>query len=388
MTTPQLQPVFIAGQYKCGTSWLLQILSAHPNVIGVAELDVLSAACDLKSGRAVLAPRAERLRRFFDESIWCNTYAGKDWNYTDVIARFERAEAIPTRSWNRSKPRKFVDLSAATAQALYEKIAAANTPEQAMDAFLEAVSTDAGEETHVVLKSANQISRLAVLHAWQPTAKIIVIVRDGRDASISAAHFQSWMREVRPPRGAPGVADYWQLLRSWADQAERAIAAAARGHVYLLRYEDLSNDFISTMQPLLQWLGLSAAKPLLETIQTETSFEALTGRARGIEAKSVLRKGAVGEWREVLSPDNQERAWRVAGNQLDAFGYTRDGALRRLPDLSKRAERPRRWARSIESMLRAARRTAKHFARSLVSIVTIFIPTCSDALCISGLLDG
>src|SRR5207247_10788623 len=89
-------------------------------------------------------------------------------------------------------------------------------------------------------------------------------------------------------------------------------------------------------------------KPLLESIQAKTSFEALTGRARGTEAKAVMRKGAVGEWREALLPDEQERAWRLAGDQLRAFGYTRHGTRRGLPDLSKIEEQPYRFQRTLE----------------------------------------
>jgi hypothetical protein len=424
MSAPQLQPVFIVGQYKCGTTWLLRILSAHPNVIGVGEIDVVSAACDLKSGMAVLAPRAERLSRFFDKSMWCNTYTGNGWDYTDVVARFERGQAIPTRPWKRTEPRKFMHLSPDAARALYKKIAAASTPEEAMNAFVEAVSADAKEETHVVLKSAEQISRLAVLQGWQPRAKKIAIVRDGRDAAISAAHFQDWMREANPMRGAPAVADYWELLHIWADQADKAIAGAAGGLVYLLRYEDLSNDFVATVRPLLESLGLPESKQLLEDIQANTSFEALTGRPRGMEAKGVMRKGTVGEWREVLRAEEQERAWRMAGDQLRAFGYAFDGTLRPLPDLSRLEEQPYRfqraleleqkvaalrarvrelkaelqrrktrlppcWARPVESMLRAARRVMKHFARLLPSIVVILAYSDPlDALCVAGLLDA
>jgi Sulfotransferase domain len=423
MTARQLQPVFIVGQYKCGTTWLLRILSAHPNVIGVTELDVVSASCDLKSGLAVLAPTAERLSRFFDKSMWCNARTRSGWDYTDVAARFERGEVIPTRPWKRSQPRKFMHLSAEAGRALYEKIAAATTPEDAMDAFLEAVCTDAREETHVVLKSAYQISRLAVLNAWQPTARKIVIVRDGRDAAISAAHFQEWMRQVKPTHGAPAVADYWELLHTWADQADRAIAAAGRGQVYLLRYEDLTNDFVATMQPLLQWLGLAESKSLLDAIQAQTSFEALTGRARGTETKDWMRKGALGEWRETLGAHEQERAWRMVGEQLRAFGYTRDGTPSPLPDLSKleeqpyrfqrtleleqkvaalrarvrelkaqlrgyKARSPARWRRPIQSVLSAARTVSKHFTRFLISVITVLIPTCSDVLCVTGWLDA
>jgi hypothetical protein len=421
-----LRPVFIVGQYKCGTTWLLRILSAHPNVIGVGEIDVVSAACNLKSGIAVLAPRAERLSRFFDKSMWCNAYNGNGWDYTDVVARFERGETIPTRPWKRNEPRKFMHLSTDTAQALYKKIATASTPEEAMNAFIEAVSADARDETQVVLKSADQISRIAALQAWQPRAKKIAILRDGRDAAISAAHFRDWMREAKPTRGAPSVADYWDLLHIWADQADKVIAAAGRDLVYVLRYEDLSNDFIATVGRLLQWLELPESKQLLEDIQAKTSFEALTGRRRGTQAKTVMRKGAVGEWREVLRPKEQEHAWRMAGDQLRAFGYTLDGSPQPLPDLSRLEEQPyrfqrvleleqkisalracvrelkaklhekkmrrrSRWKRPVESMLRGSRSVMKHIARLLVSIVTIMIPTCSDvldALCVGGLLDA
>ena len=143
MTTRRLQPVFIIGQYKCGTTWLLRILSAHPHVIGVAEIDVVKAACDFKWGTAVLAPTAERLSRFFDKSMWCNTYNEGAWAYTDVVARFDRGETIPTRPWQRCEPRKFMHLSSQAARGLYEKIVAATKPEDAMEAFLEAVCSDA-----------------------------------------------------------------------------------------------------------------------------------------------------------------------------------------------------------------------------------------------------
>ena len=422
MTTRQLQPVFIIGQPKCGTTWLLRILSAHPHVIGVAEIDVISAACDFKWGSAVLTPTAERLTRFFDKAMWCNAYNNSVWAYTDVVARFERGEAIPTRPWQRSEPRKFMHLSSQAARGLYEKVVAATKPEDAMEAFLEAVCSDAREETHVVLKAADQISRVAALNAWQPTAKKILIIRDGRDAAISLAHFQEWMRAIKPPCGSPPVADYWKLLQIWANQADKGIAAADRYQVYLLRYEGLSQNFVATMQPLLQWLGLAESKPLLESIEARTSFEALTGRARGTEAKAVMRKGMVGEWREALLPDEQERAWHMAGDQLRAFGYTHHGIRGELPDLSRLEEQPyrfqralqleqkvaalqarvnelnaelerkktrqrARWSRSIASMRRAAGRVTKHFVRFLTSIVAIVIPACSDALdalCVAG----
>src|SRR4029450_2414305 len=173
MTARQLQPVFIVGQHKCGTTWLLRILSAHPNVIGVTEFDVVTASCDLKSGLAVLAPTAERLSRFFDKSMWCNAHTRSGWDYTDVAARFERGEVIPIQPWKRSQPRKFMHLSAEAGRALYEKIAAATTPpvettravSEIFAAFVrgQIQSADAGDSRSERLPTRCQ-RRLATLH--------------------------------------------------------------------------------------------------------------------------------------------------------------------------------------------------------------------------------
>jgi hypothetical protein len=419
MTNPYLQPVFIVGQYKCGTSWLGRILSAHPAVIGVSEIDIVGASCNIKRAGVALAPTRERLERFFDKSTWCTVHTAAGWEYVDVVARFECGEPIPTRAWNRSQPRKFMHLSTAAAGALYRQIKTATTPEQAMDAFLEAVCTDAREESHVVLKAADQISKFQILKAWQPEAKKIVITRDGRDASISARHFEELMRELKPWHGSPFGTDYWNFLRVWSDRADKTIVAAGAGEVYVLRYEDLTNDFAGTVRSLFRWLGLGESESLINTIQAQTSFEAIAGRARGTEAKSVMRKGAVGEWRDVLSADEQARAWRVAGEQLSALGYTLEGTLRPLPNLgdvkehsyrlehtlqleeevtalrarlheftsqarAKKMASRLRWARPLQSVLEAARSMTKHLARFFVSAMTVAIPSCSDALYIGG----
>jgi hypothetical protein len=425
MTRSYLPPIFIVGQYKCGTSWLARILGAHPDVIGVHEIDIVDASCKVKHGAVTLAPMQQRLDRFFDKSAWCNNYTPSGWEYADVVARFERGEEIPTRKWNRNKPLKFMHLSAETARTLYNEIKAATTPEQAMDAFLTAASANAERESYVVLKAADQLWNFEVLQSWQPKAKKIAITRDGRDASISTRHFQDLMRELKPLRGAPRIKTYLDLLRKWADRADRVITAAGRGHLYVLRYEDLTRDYTGTLTLLLDWLGLEHSQSLIDSIQKQTCFETITGRARGVEAKSFIRKGAVGEWRDVLSAPEQAQAWRVAGEQLRALGYTRDGRLQPLPDLSSVNEYPyrlqrirqleqklatlrallrsaeaqvrefkslhektiaarARWTRPFRSTLRAARKVTEHLARFFASTITVAIPDCGDLFYIGG----
>jgi hypothetical protein len=418
-----LLPIFIVGQYKCGTSWLAEILGAHPDVIGVDEINIVDSSCNVENGVVTLAPVEQRMDRFFDKAAWCNNYTPSGWEYADVVARFERGEAIPTRSWDRSKPLKFMHLNAETARRLYNEIKAATTPEQAMDAFLTAVSANAERESFILLKAADQLLNFEVLQSWQPEAKKIVILRDGRDASISARHFEDLMRELKPLRGVPPMNAYWDLLRRWADRVDRVITVAGCGQLYVLRYEDLTQDYTGTLTPLLRWLGLAHSQSLIDSIQKQTCFETVTGRPRGVEAKSHIRKGAVGEWRDVLSAAEQAQAWRLAGEHLSALGYTREGTLRPLPDLSNVNEYPyrlqrirqleeklatlrarlnrrraqvrefeslrekeiparARWTRPFQSSLRAARKVTRHLARFFVSAITVAIPvaaTCSTS---------
>jgi SAM-dependent methyltransferase len=333
-----LEPIFIVGQYKCGTTWLLDILSAHPQVLGVAEIDVVRAACDFAQmsdfdmTSARLAPENDRLHRFFDGSGWCAYYETSEarWVDRDVVARFDRGETIPTVPGDRSRPQMFMNLPSEAATTLYQRIKGANCPEDAMDAFLQAVCTHSEGLSHVVLKAADQVAVFDTLQAWQPEAKKIVIMRDGRDATISAIHYQKLMTEVDAPHRDLSPRDYWGQLQPWANRAQIIAQRARQGDLRVIRYEDLTYDFAGTLKPLLAWLGLDDSTSVVEAIQAQTSFEAITGRPRGKEAKHIVRKGAVGEWIGVLSKEDNAKAWEIAGEQLTAFGYTPDGSLQPL----------------------------------------------------------
>jgi hypothetical protein len=340
-----LEPIFIVGQYKCGSSWLLQALGAHPQVIGVAEVDIVQAACQLprrKNGRVEdstirLTPVEDRLHKFFGGSGWCAYYDGSRWLGRDASAQLERGGNLQTifgdyaKKRDRSKLQRFMNLPSEVATTLYREIKEAKRPEDAMDAFLEAVCADAQGESHVVLKGADQIAVFEALKAWQPDAKKIVITRDGRDAAFSALHFRKLLHKMNAPFTGNLDMDYWHILKAWAHRAGMVAEQARQGELRIVRYEDLTHDFSGTLKPLLAWLQLDASDSVIEAINEETSFEATTGRSRGTEAEHIFRKGAVGEWVDALSKEDKAKAWSIAGKQLSALGYTRDGRFRPLP---------------------------------------------------------
>ena len=118
--------------------------------------------------------------------------------------------------------------------------------------------------------------------------------------------------------------DYFTALEEWSQHMALARKRIAGDAYYVLRYEDLNLRFHQTFTDLLTWLGMDASPEVVEAIHSQTSFEAVTGRERGVESAAVIRKGAVREWADVLGEDDRKRAWKIAGRQLRAFGYPRN----------------------------------------------------------------
>lgn len=313
---PPLLPVFIVAQYKCGTSWLLAALAAHPDMVGIREIDVIRGAYRSEDDQLRPASPEERLEYFFGRTAWCPEYPPPD--------------ALPRRPGDLSKPQGYSDLPPDVMSNLHDAIESAGTPLQALDAFVRGVTpTGPDAPKQIVLKAADQIAVFDALGEWAPTAKKLAITRDGRDAAISALHYKRLMRD-RP--WSTGLSDYPSLVKGWAHIARMLATRVRMGDLRLVRYEDVTADFFGTIRSILTWLGLDADEATLAAIERRSSFERKTGRPRGTPGEGILRKGAVGEWMDTLEDDEQEEAWQLAGRELEAFGYTRSGAIAPLPD--------------------------------------------------------
>jgi hypothetical protein len=365
------ETIFICGLYKCGTSWLLSALSAHPDVTGLAEIDIIRAACALEPdpaapaarGRFELAPVETRLGRFFGRSAWCRLPvdaveqlerggyrlpetlgAGELQSYGSIDARvavslfhhlrrgapvsldFDEAGSGPAQPKRRQN---FYDLPAGRAAALFDRIRSARSVDEALAAMVE-VNAAFGGTPRLVFKGADQVMVFDVLQAWRPDARKIIIVRDGRDAAISALHFRALMKAQRAPWYG-GDSSLKELVGSWAGRAQTAIDLARAGRVSLLRYEDLTLEFAATLRRLLAWLELARDRATLDAIERAASFETLTGRRRGEQAAHILRTGAS---RPLTSC---ARARSASGSRPWTTG-------RKLPRGGRRGRSWRRWA--------------------------------------------
>jgi hypothetical protein len=357
---------------------LLSALAAHPEFAALRELDVLRSVAG-RNGRRLLPPE-ERLANVFGRSAFCplraeqlapkafhahlteaepssarSLYQLPPQLAVAVISSMLRAEGgrqVPGLS--DGIPSGFRNFPSPILEQAFSSLRDAREPIAAMDGFLAALTPALPAGRRLVLKGADQVLCFDALRGWRPAAPKIAIVRDGRDAAVSAFHYRQLMRErrmawhhghlsfVKPfalareagiggitaVRRGLGYGPDWRLGRSmsvWADRVRRVLAAAGRGELYVMRYEDLLDDFAGTFGRLLIWLGADASPATLAAVAKASSFEALSGRPRGVSGEDVMRRGIAGEWRESLNRRDQALAWRVAGAGLTAMGYTRDG---------------------------------------------------------------
>ncbi|MCZ6831034.1 MAG: sulfotransferase domain-containing protein, partial [Gammaproteobacteria bacterium] len=172
----------------------------------------------------------------------------------------------------------------------------------------------------IVFKAADQIMCLEKLQQCSPRSKKIVIIRDGRDAAISALHFNKLMTQWDAP-WRPQQISFHDRLRAWSTRAA-ALAHHCRKHdILVLRYEDLQRDFHGVCASLFQRLGLARSPQLLEQIHQQTNFSAVTGgREPGESAEAVVRKGVIGEWKSTLGEEDATLAWKTAQGELRRFG--------------------------------------------------------------------
>jgi hypothetical protein len=214
-------------------------------------------------------------------------------------------------------------LDKASAEKLFATAIFNSNPKEAIRAFCKIHQAFSGE--FLVLKSADQINHLGHLKNIMPNSPRILIIRDGRDMAISATKFEQYVREKTHFGDIWGVVEqgFWKRLEQWVSVVHSVDEYKKQGDLYVLRYEDLSIDFLNTFSKLLDWIGLDSSKGIVEEIKRESSFEKMSGgRSKGDEdMSSNIRKGISGEWRSFLSKPDKEKAWEIAGKELAMFGY-------------------------------------------------------------------
>ena len=319
-------PFFIVGHGRSGTTWLELTMNSHPEIAckgsGMFFGRDMPLYEDQRALPAALA-NSEDLKTWHDmrPNYWSrNTFEEDLPGITKALANYTMG----------------VELAASG-----KKLAGDRTP--------------------------HYVSYLNEVHELYPEAKVIHVIRDGRDVAISNIH-AIWQnardkggpvdlepevqrkrdtyledREAFLENGESIFTGYRinQLAESWRDAVNKGREDGRQlfGDDYVeVRYEDLLDDPHAELERLFGFLGVDDSEKVIGRAVEENRFEKVTGRTRGQEDPNHFnRKGVAGDWREVFTDRDRRVFEEKAGDTLAGLGYEANGAP---PDKPTAGEKP------------------------------------------------
>jgi hypothetical protein len=151
------------------------------------------------------------------------------------------------------------------------------------------------------------------------TYPAIYIVRDGRDASVSFAHYlidfvlgKDQNVEVNFRQTLHDVVALKERYGGWSKNVQAWIA---RPNTAIVRFEDLIVDPIAITCDALQQLSL---KPIARRAGVFVDFEALHK-----SSPQFFREGTVGGWQAEMDDEMECLFWQQHGATMDLLGYPR-----------------------------------------------------------------
>jgi LPS sulfotransferase NodH len=190
-------------------------------------------------------------------------------------------------------------------------------------------------------------------HALYPDAKIIYIVRDGRDVLISE-RFRNFVEESKfltaedkriisdlkvdsapfsdGRRSIFTETSIRNIAKRWADDLREIDSEGVElyGRNYIpLRYEDLLTQPFAEMSRLWKFLSV---KKISKTLEKQLLAEMSSNPDEEWQAKrnediaSFLPKGQAGNWQRLFTARDKALFKEVAGEALVKWGYEKDGA--------------------------------------------------------------
>jgi hypothetical protein len=298
---------FLIGRSKSGTSWLMRLFNSHPEILCRGEGKFFGK--DTSNALHGALARSKELKRWLSHNPW--TLRDQDPNLEDIVANtiiYLMQEKL------RKTNKKIVgDKSPFTTPGVVEEIC-----------------------------------------SICPGAKVVHIVRDGRDVAVSSVHHQ-WnnatdqggrrklSREKVAKReayrkdpetfGALGESIFTgehvaEIARSWSTSVSRAMedAALLGDNYYQVRYEDLLAESVGEVMRLLEFLEADSDEEVARGCVEAASFEQLSGgRTQGEEASSSFyRKGIAGDWKNYFTEKDRRVFKEEAGELLIRLGYEED----------------------------------------------------------------
>lgn len=296
-----MEKYFILGHARSGTTLLLRLVRLHPEV-----------HCNYQA-------------HFFSRPpLLSGILAGQE---------FENWFARPSNRWNRGK-----DLSPVALRAMADFI-------MERDARREG-KTIVGDKSPNVLLNGKAVSEM---HTFYPDARLIYIVRDGRDTLVSHL-FQNFIDgEEHLSRNQLALRDEFarnpdpfmngekslftetsirRMASGWVknvQETDRMGREIYQDRYYVLRYEDLLREPYETIQKVWAFLG-ATPQDVSGKVASEMASNPDAAYQKEVAGDLVqnLEKGKRGSWHELFTERDKRIFKEIAGETLIAWGYEKD----------------------------------------------------------------
>ena len=286
--------VFVVGCPRSGTTWVNTILEGHPRVVGGRESHLYPTICGLMATQGRFSVKAwARLLYGVERGARLGRGAGVH-NYVDrpTLARLGRGVLAEARS-----------------------------DDEAADRLIRAVldshfSNARGTSDDVLVeKTPFHIFHAERILSTFPEARLVEVVRDGRDVCVSMQ-----MRAQRVPAfptSREGQIDLW--VRSVRHGLAVRRNPDFRDRVTVVRYEDLKADTVVETKRLFTAVGLDAPAELVAGAVDATDVSRLrTGPGE------FHHRGEVGTWVDHFSADDERQFHARVGDLFTQIGYAYD----------------------------------------------------------------
>lgn len=305
---------FIVGHRKSGSTWLLNLLSLHPDVRGVAETHVFGLSLREPDPRV-------RTAKLFSRTPWSEGGSRRLLRYRALrlagpaLARIKPALRLRAEE----RPATLLDLPLRDQRVLRRELRDVPDPAEYVRRFFLHLDGRLRPRGYLIEKTPSNVHHADRIQEVFPGAPMIAIHRDGRDVVVSDRFF------TRDYGGERQEFDFAASAARWKREMEAHLSAAERYPLFACSYEGLLADGRAVARELFAHLGLAADDRTLDDALERSSFRFHAGRDRGQEdRKRFYRKGIVGDWRNHFSTDDARIFREVAGDMLVRLGYERD----------------------------------------------------------------
>jgi hypothetical protein len=142
--------------------------------------------------------------------------------------------------------------------------------------------------------------------------KAIYIVRDGRDALVSHAHYRIEIENIEETYERELDALIDNVYIAFVPWCLHVMWYFSRDNVLVVRFEDMLSNLTEEMMRVAQFAGFEIPH------KVEVNFEALH-----TERPEFFRRGIVGAWRDEMSEEQQGRFWAnpLKKKAMEMAGY-------------------------------------------------------------------